>query len=936
MPDTLLTTKLHIPQPAREFVPRPHLAARLNEALKRKLTLVCAPAGFGKSTLVADWLAENGLSAAWLSLDEGDSDPARFWTYLIAAIQAVHPDVGHEARQIVGAPQLRSAEPAVVSLLNEVAELAGDLVLVLDDYHVITDGSHAGGAHAEQIHKDLGYLLDHQPSNLHLTLIARVDPPLSLARLRAHRQLIEIRAVDLQFSADEAATLFDDVMNLHLKPEQVAALHLRTEGWIVGLQLAALSLRRHPAYDDDRGRARAEFIEHFTGSHQFILDYLAEEVLRALPEVQRQFLLQTSILERFCAPLCAAVAGDGTGDGTGDAASQRLLDEIRKDNLFLIPLDPGGRWFRYHHLFAQVLQALLERDHPDQVAALHLKAAAWFEEQGYPGQAVDHALRSGDMQRAKELVLQHWTATLHRGEVATVLHWLDALPEQATAADGDPFLSLARCWALFLSGRGAAIAPHLERANEASERLASEGALDGAAQSTLAGHLAMMRSVLARSLGQHAESVSFAEQGVRLVPPEMSNAAGTAWNMLGAARAGAWDYDGAIEAHDRGIQLVYGAGNLAGAYVCTYGQAMYLLTQGRLNEAEDTCRCAIERGVRDGHGNLPVAGWPYVAMARIELERYRLEEAQAYLDDGLRIARPGDLGDLLRAGRYVRAHLAAIRGNRGVPVSTQDDAVEILRDTKRIVDAMDDPYLAGELAWWWTTVCFNTGDLIGARQKLADLEKQCAATRHANLLTARDWLIPGLLCAEGRYDEALAELAEAIHRARTANSAGALLRLLALQAVALERTGKPQAARSALQEAVNLGAPGGYVRRWLDAGPSIVPLLRDAREKGSVPQALLPYLDSVLDACQSAFGEAAREPAGMPTGVPVGAMLDPLTPRELEIVRLICAGYSGPEIAEELVLAYNTVRKHISNIYGKLGVRSRTQAIACARDLGLV
>jgi LuxR family maltose regulon positive regulatory protein len=359
---------------------------------------------------------------------------------------------------------------------------------------------------------------------------------------------------------------------------------------------------------------------------------------------------------------------------------------------------------------------------------------------------------------------------------------------------------------------------------------------------------------------------------------------------------------------------------------------MYLLTQGRLNEAEESCRFAIERGVRDGHGDLPVAGWPYLAMARIALERYRLEEAQAYLDDGLRIGRPGDLGDLLRAGRYARAHLAAARGHRGVPVGTRDGAVEILRDTKRIVDAMDDPYLAGELAWWWAAVCLNTGDLQCARTKLADLEKQCAATRHANLLIARDWLAPGLLCAEGRYDEALAELAEAIHRARRAKSAGALVRLLALQAVALAATGEPQAARSALWEAVKLGAPGGYTRRWLDAGPSIVPLLRDARVKGDISQAMLPYLDSLLDACRSAFGETARPSARQLAG----EMLEPLTPRELEIVRLICAGHSGPEIAEELVLAYNTVRKHISNIYGKLGVRSRTQAIARVQELNLL
>jgi LuxR family maltose regulon positive regulatory protein len=352
---------------------------------------------------------------------------------------------------------------------------------------------------------------------------------------------------------------------------------------------------------------------------------------------------------------------------------------------------------------------------------------------------------------------------------------------------------------------------------------------------------------------------------------------------------------------------------------------MYLIAQGRLKEADGSCRSAIERGLREGHGDLPVAGWPYVAMSRIELERYRLDKAEAYLNDGLRIARPGGYGELLRAGRYLRAHLAAARGN-------QDGAVDILQDTERIVDAMDDPYLRGELAWEWTTVCLNTGDWHGARIKLANLERICTATRHANLLMARDWLTARLLSAEGRYDEALAELAEAIHRARAADSKGTLSRLLALQAVALDATGKREATRSVLREAVNLGAPGGYIRRWLEAGPAIAPLLRDLRDQSDTPEAWYPYLDALLDTCRSAFGDAALQPARQLAG----EMLDPLTERELEIMRLIGQGYSNPEIASELVVTVNTIKKHTSNIYGKLGVRSRTQAIARAHELNLL
>ncbi|MEJ2710785.1 MAG: AAA family ATPase, partial [Anaerolineales bacterium] len=306
--EQLLTTKLYIPPLRSDLVPRPHLYDRLNQGSNRKLTLVSAPAGFGKSTLVSGWLAESGIRAAWLSLDQGDNDPVRFWMYLIAAIQTIHQEIGVEALQVVSAPQLRSTELVVISLINDISQLAQDLIVVLDDYHVIEAG---------QVHAGLSYLLEHQPPNLHLILITRVDPSISLARLRAHGRLVEIRAGDLQFSSNEAAVLFNEVLSLKLKPEQVEALNRRAEGWIVGLNLAALSLKGQPASE--------RIIARFTGSHQFILDYLTEEVLEALPDAHRQFLLWTSILDRFCAALCVAV--------TGNPTSQQVLDELRNGNL---------------------------------------------------------------------------------------------------------------------------------------------------------------------------------------------------------------------------------------------------------------------------------------------------------------------------------------------------------------------------------------------------------------------------------------------------------------------------------------------------------------------------------------------------------------------------------------------------------------------------
>ena len=847
----LFTTKLYVPQLSNDLVPRPRLYERLDECLTRKLTLISAPAGFGKSTLVAGWLSEIDRSVAWLSLDRGDNDPVRFWTYLIAAIQTIHREIGAEARQIISAPQLRSAEPASISLINDISQLARDFIVVLDDYHVIEE---------ERVHAGLSYLLEHQPSNLHIVLLSRVDPSMSLARLRAHGQMVEIRAEDLQFSTEEAATLLNQKIGLNLKPEHIEALNTHTENWAVGLQLAALALKGQSSSDT--------FIEEFTGGHQFILDYLTEEVLDTLPDAQRGFLLRTSILERFCGGLCHVV--------TGDPSSRQMLDEIRKSNLFLIPLDTDGRWFRYHHLFAEVLHALLERDHPGEIDGLHLKAAEWFEGEGYPGEAVGHVLRSADTARAGELVLKHWLPAVHRGEVATVLNWLAALPEEMEA--DDPSISLARCWAFFISGNSSAIGPHLERANGTFERLVNADSLSGTRKDYFSVQLSMMHSVLARDRGEHSKSVAHAEEAARFLTPNAPETIGTAWTMLAAARAGAGDYAGALEACGRGISPALAEGNLTVAYGCTYGRAMYMLIQGRLNEAEGLCRLAIDRAVGEGHGDFPAAGWLHIAMARIGLERYRLDDAGTYLNNGLRIALPGGFGEVGRSGCYLRAHLAAERG---------------------------DPDTASE--------------------KLHILNEKCAVTHHANLLLGRRRLVPRLLCAEGRHEEALTAVDESIHHARAANSNGELIRLLALRAVALEASGDRMHARPALHEAMALGAPEGYIWRWLEAGPELEPLLRSLADDHDADYS--PYLDSLLDACQAAFGESVRPRSR--------EMPDPLTPRELEIMRLICEGYSNPEIAGELVVTLNTIKKHTSNIYSKIAVRSRTQAIAYARKLHL-
>jgi LuxR family maltose regulon positive regulatory protein len=391
--------------------------------------------------------------------------------------------------------------------------------------------------------------------------------------------------------------------------------------------------------------------------------------------------------------------------------------------------------------------------------------------------------------------------------------------------------------------------------------------------------------------------------------------------MLAAARAGSGDFEGAIEAYERGIELTYAEGNLVGAFLCIYGKAMYMLVQGQLKEAEQLCRSTINLAVSEGHGELPAAGSLYITMARINLERYHLNEAEVNMNTGLRIARPGGFSEAVRTGRYLRTHLAAAQGDF-------ETAVDIFQQAERIVSAIDDPYLTGELNWEWAKFCLKIGDLDAAREKLHILEQQIAVSQHANMLIGKMWLFPRLLCAEGRFEEALTELDKSIHHTRASHSNGELIRLLALQAVVLDALGDHKYAFSSLHDALALGAEGGYIWRWLDAGPRIGLLLQDIRGDLDFPQAFHDYLDSLLDACQSAFGELTQPQ--------IEKLPDLLTPREAEIIRLIGRGYSNPEIADELVVSLNTIKKHTSNIYGKLGVSSRTQAIARAHDLNLL
>ena len=489
MAETFLSTKLFIPPIKHPIVVRERLNSLLNTSCHQKLTLVSAPAGFGKSTLVASWLGETRQNAAWLSLDKQDNSLTRFWSCIIKAIQTQQPEIGRNASDIFNSTQIRDIEPIVINLLNDLIVSQTTILLVIDDYHVID---------SKDIHKSFNFFLERLPSNIHVILLTRIDPQLTLGRLRAAGELCEIRVSDLQFSLDEAADFFQAVMNLELTPENIASLEKRTEGWIVGLKLAALSLQRQSDQES--------FIRDFSGSHRFILDYLTEEVLNVLPEEQHSFLLQTSILDSFCADLCNAV--------TENSKSAKIIEDLYRDNMFIIPLDARGEWFRYHHLFKNLLEVLLEQFNPNCINELHLKAMHWYENSDHLAEAVKHAFQSGEIQQPKELIIKHYNPMLHRGGVKTVLEWVNRLPDGMAKENID--LALANCWALHLSGQTLAIAPYVDYASQTFEQMLAQKELIGDQKGFYKSQIFMMRSVLARSRGNLKKSLAYGEQAVQV------------------------------------------------------------------------------------------------------------------------------------------------------------------------------------------------------------------------------------------------------------------------------------------------------------------------------------------------------------------------------------------------------------------------------------
>jgi len=903
-------------------VPRPRLIERLNAGLHRKLTLISAPAGFGKTTLLSEWAAGCGRPVAWVSLDKGDNAPTRFWAYFVAALQTVHESVGEAALAALESPRAPPLESVLTTLINEIAAVPDhpstssgrSFALVLDDYHLIE---------AQPVHDALAFLIDHLPPQMHLILCSRADPPLPLSRLRGRDQLGELRTADLRFTPDEAAAFLNQVMGLGLSAEDVAALEARTEGWIVGLQMAALSLRGRDA------ERVAGFVAAFTGSHRYVLDYLTDEVLLQQPESVQTFLLRTAILDRLTGPLCDALCSVGArgvaGRGNGSAepglsesegltgSGQEMLEQLDAANLFIVPLDDERRWYRYHHLFADLLRKRLGGIQPDLIPALHRQASDWYEKSGLIAEAVSHAFAAGDVARVARLVAGNALAMLDRGELTTLVGWLDALPDEVVRRR--PWLCVAHAWALVYAGRLDAAEPRLQDAEKALLKAPAWGAdfdeqaeisaVSKAEGQHIAGHIAAVRAYVIWLRGDMSRAAELARGALEHLPQGDLMARGFVWSLLASARRWSGDLVAATQAYAEASAISQAAGDshIAVNVLCDVGALQK--TRGQLHEAIATWRDALklaEEYVGRGGPRLAVIANVYALMSGVLREWNDLEAATRHARKSIELCEQGGWADVVAEGYICLAM-----------------ALHAIGDGDGARNAIHKAMQVGSGFWFGLYA-----EALEARVWLAQGDVAAASCwAQESGLSVDDELsfqygfvyhtLARVLIA------ALGLLARLLKVVEAAGAMRGVIETLVLQAMALQAQGRANEALTTLERALSLAEPEGYAYTFIGEGVPMAALLRTAASRGIA----LDYVGRLL--------AAFEEPA-----LPSPPLIEPLSERELEVLRLLAAGLSNREIAAELFLAVGTVKKYTSNIYGKLNVHTCTQAVARARELGLV
>ncbi|MHC1787798.1 MAG: LuxR C-terminal-related transcriptional regulator [Christensenellales bacterium] len=882
----IIATKLFRPTLRPEAVRRPHLLARLDEGCRRQLTLISAPAGFGKTTLVSQWIEGSGLPAAWLSLDKGDNDPIRFLSCLVASLQTVPVQFDENLQGMLASPQPPSVDYFLTSLIKGIAAVEEPLFLVLDDCHEIE---------AKPVNDALAFLLEHLPGQMHLVIVTREDPPLPLARLRARGQLKELRAADLRFSPEEAAEFLNRVMGLRLSAQEVADLEQRTEGWIAGLQLAAVSMQ---GQQDTAG-----FIRAFSGSHRFILDYLMEEVLQKLPGSTQHFLLGTSILERMCGPLCDAVLADPAASG------QRTLEDLERANLFIVPLDNERRWFRYHHLFAQLLRQRLRQsasagDEAVNESGYHLRASRWYEGSGYEIAAFQHAAAAGDISRAQRL-METEQMPLRSGSVSVILDWLKSLPP--AVMDTRPVLWVRSATLLLVSGQTTGVEEKLRAAETAIAAL-PQGTEPEESRRDLIGQIACARATLAFTRYDPDAIFQEARRALDYLAPGNRPFRFTANWTMGMACLFGGDRAQARRGISEALSLAQASGDTHNTILAETSLGQIQEMDNQLYQAENTYRHILQ--LLDDCP-LPVAGETYRGLARICYERNSLDDAESYGQRSLQLARQYEQSiDRFVISEVFLARLKLARGDAA-------GAADLLAATEQSVRRHAFAHRMPEVAALQVLVLLARGDLKAAAS-LADIH-------HLPLSRAKVYL------AEGDAREALKLLEPLLEQARQKGWQDELLKLAALEALCRHMLGDKGKAMEIIGKALLAAEPEGFIRLFIDEGSRMAGLLKEAAGTSQVQA----YVAGLLVAFQVEPQAGDGMPASSRT-VLLESLNELLSPRELEVLRLISNGLSNHEICERLFLALDTVKGHNRRIFEKLRVQSRTQAVARARELGLI
>ncbi|MFL5733904.1 MAG: LuxR C-terminal-related transcriptional regulator [Chloroflexia bacterium] len=888
----LIATKLYLPGPRHGLVPRARLLARLDAGLGGMLTLVSAPAGSGKTTLVADWvrrLQEAGRPMAWLSLDAGDSDPARFMRYLVTAVRLILPGAGDSLLAMLDSTSTVHAPSLMAGLVNELSAGPTGGVLVLDDYHTIAN---------LEVHEALAFLVAHLPFGFHLAIATREDPPLPLARMRARAQLSELRVADLRFTTEEAAEFLRSTMGLHLLPAEVAAIEARTEGWIAGLQLAALSMRDHAD--------AAGFISAFTGTNRYILDYLVEEVLNAQPATVQTFLLRTSVLGKVSTSLCDAVLSGEDLPNLDGVDSQAMLRQIERANLFLTPLDMDRTWYRYHQLFADLLLSRLDAADPGLSTRIRGRAARWYAENGMLAEAIEHALLATDFPYAAGLISRSLQDLARQPRSLEALRrWLQALPEDVIRSDAQ--LCLDYAWVLASTGRldgaeeyGLRVEQHLEAAGKPPESRAIEA------------DLAVLLTFVSSARFDLDRCVAMADRALDLLPEDRYGDRASVEIFRANAYLVAERLQPALDAYAAAEQLGRAAGDTLAVTVAINNMAAVHMLTGDLHEAARAQRRALQ--LPDSHF-VPATGMAHVGLGQVLVEWNRLDEALEHLRQGVALLEAiRDWNTNLVEGYAALARALWARGE-------EEAAAQAVQQAAQLAEGSDRVRITRPAEWLAVTQWLRTGDLEPARRwaERAEAAPPQLPTHQQEIETMT---LARVYLATNNSARTLALLSKASERAASGGRKGRLAEILALQSLALREKHQMGEALRVLSLAISIAEPGGYLRVFLDADEPMRALLEEALKRD--PAAThAAHLLSLFDASNSSTKSRL---AG-------NLLAEPLSEREIDVLRLLVSGLSGPEIASTLMVGTSTVKTHLKNIYGKLGVHNRVQAIQRARDL---